>query len=136
VRGGVAVAAHDGHARLGEAELRPDDVHDPLPPAAGRVERDAELGAVPLERLELRLREQIRDRPLLRGHVVVHRRDRQVGAAHGASGHSEACGEVTSWIKWRSTKSSAGSPEGSATTWLSQILSKRVLAMGSSPIVP
>ena len=90
VRGRVAVAAHDGHARLREAELRPDDVHDPLAPAAGRVERDAELGAVPLERLELRFREQIRDRPLLRGHVVVHRRDRQVGATHGASGHPEA----------------------------------------------
>src|SRR6188472_2702163 len=42
---------------------------------------------------------------------------------------SKACGDVTSWMRWRSTKSSAGSPGGSATTWLSQILSNRVLAM-------
>jgi hypothetical protein len=31
MRRGVAVAADDGHARQGEALLRPDDVHDALP---------------------------------------------------------------------------------------------------------
>ena len=31
VRGGVGVAADDRHARLGQAELRADDVHDALP---------------------------------------------------------------------------------------------------------
>ncbi len=30
VRAGVAVAANDGHARLGNAQLRTDDMHDPL----------------------------------------------------------------------------------------------------------
>ena len=47
------VAADDRHARLGDAELRADDVHDPLAVGAERVERDAELGAVALERLDL-----------------------------------------------------------------------------------
>ena len=30
VSGGVAIAADDGHARLGEAQLGADDVHDAL----------------------------------------------------------------------------------------------------------
>ena len=79
VRGRVAVPADHRHAGLREAELGPDDVDDALAAASGRVEGNAELGAVPLEGVELRLRERIRDRPLLRRHVVVHRRDGQVG---------------------------------------------------------
>ena len=51
VRGGVAVAADDRHARLGDAELGPDDVDDALVLGAQRVDRDAELLAVALERL-------------------------------------------------------------------------------------
>src|SRR5439155_7496368 len=39
---------------------------------------------------------------------------------------SNACGEVTSWIRWRSTKSSTGSPGSSRTTCDSQIFSKSV----------
>ena len=39
VGGGVAVAAHDRHARLGQAQLRTDDVHDAL--AAGCPGRTA-----------------------------------------------------------------------------------------------
>jgi len=37
VRGGVAVAAHDRHARLGETLLGPDDVDDSLPRIAHSV---------------------------------------------------------------------------------------------------
>ena len=37
VRRGVAVAAHDRHARLGQAQLRSDDVHDALFDVAHRV---------------------------------------------------------------------------------------------------
>ena len=40
------VAADDGHARLGEPELRADDVHDALLGVAQRVQPDAELRAV------------------------------------------------------------------------------------------
>jgi hypothetical protein len=67
VRRGVAVAADDGHPRLGEPELRPDDVDDPLAAGAGGVDRHAELGAVPRERVELRLRERIGRRAAVGG---------------------------------------------------------------------
>ena len=40
---------------------------------------------------------------------------------------SKACAEVTSWIRCRSTKRSAGSPSGAATTWRSQMRSNSVL---------
>ena len=46
VGAGVAVAADDGHARLGQAQLRADDMHDPLLRRMHVVERNAELGAV------------------------------------------------------------------------------------------
>ena len=42
-----------GHAGLGEAELRADDVHDALLGVAHRVEADAELLAVAAQRLDL-----------------------------------------------------------------------------------
>ena len=42
---GVAVAADDGHARLGPALLGPDDVDDALVGVAHREAGDAELGA-------------------------------------------------------------------------------------------
>jgi hypothetical protein len=51
--GGVAVSADDRHTRLGDAQLRPDHMHDPLPIGAQRVERDAELLAVALQRFHL-----------------------------------------------------------------------------------
>src|SRR6185437_8329364 len=41
---------------------------------------------------------------------------------------ANACGEVTSWIRWRSTYSSAGWPGGCATTWRSHSFSNRVRA--------
>src|ERR1700730_15014543 len=42
---GVAIAAHDGHARLGQSELRPDDVHDALQRAKAIFEAHAEFFA-------------------------------------------------------------------------------------------
>ena len=49
VRRGVRVAAADRHARLREAQLRTDHVHDALLAACRREEADAVLGAVALE---------------------------------------------------------------------------------------
>ena len=88
VRAGVAVAADDGHARLRQPQLGADDVHDPLPLAAQRVQLDAELVAVLLERRDLRRRGGVehRDAPVAaarRGRRrVIHRRDRALGTAH------------------------------------------------------
>jgi len=42
----VAVATGDGHARLGQPKLRPDNMDDPLPAAVQIKEWDAELLAV------------------------------------------------------------------------------------------
>ena len=92
VRGRVAVAADDRHARLGEPELGADDVDDALAGAAQREERDAELGAVALERLDLGGRERVGDAGLAAdgGDVVVDRGERQVGPAHVAAGQAQA----------------------------------------------
>jgi hypothetical protein len=82
VRRGVAVAADDRLARLRQPELRADDVDDPLVTGARSVEADAELLRVRAQGVELRLRHRIRDRPGQGRDVVVHRRDRQLGAPH------------------------------------------------------
>ena len=47
----MAVAACQRHPRLGQAELRPDDVHDPLVHAVQAEKLDAELLDVSLQRL-------------------------------------------------------------------------------------
>ena len=71
-------------------ELRADHVDDPLAAAAGREERDAELLAVAAQRVELRLGERIGHRPVLGRHVVIHRRERQVGPPHAPVGEPQA----------------------------------------------
>ena len=94
VRRGVAVAADDRHARLGEPELGPDDVDDALQRRAEAVERDAELGAVALERLDLDAAElvldELGDRRAVGGAVVVGGRDRAIGPADRAAGQAQA----------------------------------------------
>src|SRR3954453_19523201 len=85
VRRGVAVAADDRHPGLREAELGADHVDDPLAVGAERVQRDAELRAVALQRLDLHAAELVADprgdRRAVGRDVVVGGRDRAVGAA-------------------------------------------------------
>ena len=109
VRGGVRVAADDRHAGLGDAELGADHVDDPLAVGAERVDRDAELLAVALERFDLHARELVldprRDGRAVGGRVVVGGRERAVGTAHArpaSRSPSNACGLVTSWTRCRS----------------------------------
>ena len=77
VRGGVGVAADDGHARLRQPELRPDDVDDAARGAALAVERDPELAAVLLDLGQLLAGQLVddRDRRIGRGDRMVGRRD-------------------------------------------------------------
>jgi hypothetical protein len=90
VRGRVRVAADDGHAGLGEPELRPDDVHDSLLFMAERVQPDAEVRAVLAQRLDLRARDGIGDREqVVGGRVVVFGGDRQIGPPHRTAGHAQ-----------------------------------------------
>ena len=91
VRGRVAVAAHDRHAGLRQAQLRPDDVHDALLDVAHRVQPDAELLAVAPQRLDLGARDGVGDRlvDVDRRHVVVLGGDGQIGPAHRAPGEPQ-----------------------------------------------
>src|SRR5690606_34283262 len=87
----VAVAADDGHARLGEALLRADDVRDALVGAVQVVKGNAKLLAVAGEGFHLLRGDRIRDgqRPVRGGDVVVYGRHRQVGPAHPAPGQPQ-----------------------------------------------
>ena len=91
VGGGVTVAAHHRHARLGQAQLRADDVHDALLDIAHRVQPDAEFLAVAPQRLDLGARDGIGDRlvDVDRRHVVVLGGDREIRSAHRASGQPQ-----------------------------------------------
>ena len=107
VGGGVGVAADDRHAGLGQAELRADDVHDALVEVAERMQPDAELLGVAAQRLDLGAADRVLDRlvPVERRDVVVLGGQGEVGAAYprpASRSPSKACGEVTSWIRWRS----------------------------------
>ena len=53
VRGGMRVAADDGHAGLGQAELGADDVDYALLGRLHVIELDAELRAVAAQRVDL-----------------------------------------------------------------------------------
>ncbi len=81
MRGRVAVATDDGHARQGASLLRPDDVDDALSGVAHRVVGDAELGSVTAQRLDLLGRHLVGDRlvDVGRRNVVVLGGDRQLG---------------------------------------------------------
>ena len=111
VRGGVAVAAGDRHARLRQPQLRADHVDDALVAAVEIEQPDAVLAAVPLERGEHVLGHHVEERPPL-----IARRDDVIDGADGAlraspraspraRSMSNACGVVTSWMRWRPTNS-------------------------------
>ena len=91
MRRGVAVAAHDGRSRQGEALLRPDDVDDALP-AVELVEIfDAELGGVLGEFLDLLPALGIGDALAAVGglDIVVDDGERLLRRAHLAAGQAQ-----------------------------------------------
>ena len=92
VRRGVAVAADDRHAGLGQSLLGADDVDDALARVVHREQANAELGAVLLEGLDLEARFGLLDalRAVGGGHVVVGHRERRLGPAHLAAGGAQA----------------------------------------------
>ena len=124
---GVRVAAHDGHARLRQAQLGADDMDDALVVGAAGVDRDAELGAVALQLGHLEGGLLVEDgqrqgcrwassgppwRPSARG---------AGRAGRAVAGPANAWGLVTSWTRCRSMPMTLGAPGSSNTTCSSQI---------------
>jgi hypothetical protein len=106
---GVRVAADDGHPGLRDAELGADDVDDALVGRAQREDRDAELRAVALQRLDLRARERVADargdRRAVGGTLwsaVASVRSGRRTLRPARRSPSKACGLVTSWTRCRS----------------------------------
>ena len=92
VRRRVAVAADDRHAGQRATLLGPDDVDDALAGIAHRVQRDAELGGVLAQHVDLAGRDRIGDRlvDVGRRHVVVLGGDGELGTPHAATGEPQA----------------------------------------------
>src|SRR5699024_1480829 len=96
VGGGVGVAADDGGAGLGEAQLRADDVDDALLDVAHRVQADAELLRVGAQGGDLGAGGRLGDEldgtagRAVGGYVVVLGGDGEVRAADLAAGQAQA----------------------------------------------
>ena len=84
----VTITADKGLPWLRKAQLRPDDVHDPLVAALHVKKHHAGFPAVPGQRLELRSGNGINQRQIavLSGYGVVHDCERQVRSANLAAG--------------------------------------------------
>ncbi len=91
VGGRVRVAAHDRHARLGQSQLRSDDVDDALAVRTQAVEGDAELARVARQSLYLEGRLLVEDwEPALVGRCrMIGRGQRPLGMSDGQSAPSE-----------------------------------------------
>ena len=89
---GVAVAAHDRHARQRKPLLRPDNVDDPLPLIEGVVIFDAEIPGVLGERRDLdgALGIGIGQRAVGGGDVVIDHGQRALGRPDLALVHAQA----------------------------------------------
>ena len=90
----MGVAADDGHAGLGGAELGADHVDDALLGGFGVEEFDVEVGAVLAQGVDLRVGDLVGDDEAIvdagGGDVVVDRGDVALGAAELAAGETEA----------------------------------------------
>ena len=92
VGAGVAVSADDGFAGQREAKLGADDVHDPLFGRADVGQRDAELGAVVAQGVDLLGGDGIQDVETLSGrggHVVIDGPEGAIGTPHLAAGQTQ-----------------------------------------------
>ena len=92
VRAGVAIAADDGYAWLGQAQLRADHVHNALLRRIHIEQGHAEFFAVLLQRLNLARRDGIGNRRTawFGGNVVIHGRDCALGLPHFAARRAKA----------------------------------------------
>ena len=121
---GVGVAAHDRHARLRDAELRPDHVDDALA-AVSRARRAARRTPRSCGRARRAARARARrPRPARVGTLwsaVASVRSGRRTRRPASRSPSNACALVTSWTRCRSTYRSS-----SPTSWSAQTLSSIV----------
>src|SRR5690606_1246695 len=93
VRGGVAVAAYDGHAGQRKALFRPGDVYDALTPVTLGIIFDAEIGGILGQSLDLNAAFLVLDTvdAVRRGrNIVIDNRQRLFRMAHLAASHAQA----------------------------------------------
>ena len=92
VRGGVRIAAHDGHARLRKAQYRSERMHHALIRIAERTQANTELLAVLLQRAQLQRGGFVRIRAIdvNRGGVVVLRGDQLIDMTRLATSQTQA----------------------------------------------
>ena len=113
-------------------ELRADHVHDALALGAERVDGDAELRAVALERLDLHARELVADargdRRAVGRHVVVGGGERAVRPAHRAAGEAQAVERLRARDLVDEVQVDVEQARR-ATSWASQILSNSVFGI-------
>ncbi|MNG07964.1 hypothetical protein D3C84_912920 [compost metagenome] len=87
----VAVAANDRFAWVSQTDLRSHNVNDALVDIVEVKQFYAEVFAVLCQRVDLLLRNRVRNvETVLRWNVVVHRSKRQLWTAHLAARHAEA----------------------------------------------
>ena len=95
VGGGMGIPAHDGHARLGRAQLRSHHVDDAALVGIEAVQRNAELAAVVAHGVDLLARGRVLVRQgtvgvgRQRGRGVVERGKGALRAAHGKSARAQ-----------------------------------------------
>ena len=81
---GVAVSAHDGHARLRKALLGPDDMNNPLAFVARAIAGNAEILAVShkLHDLGFSYFIQNRERSIVSGNAMIRGPDGEIRPPH------------------------------------------------------
>ncbi len=96
---GMRIAADDGHAGLGEALLRPDDVDDALADIVHAEIGHAKIAGVLFERFDLDTAFDLDDAlGAVRGrHVMVSNRQRRLRPVHLATRHAQAFECLRSW---------------------------------------
>src|SRR5260370_35327360 len=88
----MAVTANNSHARLCQAQLRPDHVHNPLLRRIHIKKPDTKFPAILLQGFNLSRGNGVGDRSTARvgGNVVVHRGYGSQGLRHSPPGRSQA----------------------------------------------
>src|SRR5690349_16895725 len=93
MRGGMGVAADDGHARQRDAQFRADDMDNALARVVEAKERELKLVGVALHRrnhLGAALINNVLDTARASRHIMIERSKRGVWPSHGSPGQAQS----------------------------------------------